>query len=308
VSIWLSEGEIAAVCVALEKAAPAQVGREFRLLGEGFGSVALESAGGVVVLVAKNDVGRGSRAISLRLLPELRGRLDFETPFPVWHLEGSAGIPYGAFAYRKLPGVPVKDIPPGELSPELSDDVARFLSELHEFPAKRAIEVGVPSFERTRIDLQSLRDEVMPFLRARLSSGEYEAMDAWWDAFLTDADLLTPRPVLIHADLWPDNILLDPASGRLSAIIDFGDACLGDPAHDFATLSNLGKPFERACVEAYLRRGGDLGIHFEGRVARYRELRTGSFYSLRAALRVRDESVIADCLVQLRMGAILNPR
>ncbi|MDQ3444144.1 MAG: aminoglycoside phosphotransferase family protein [Chloroflexota bacterium] len=43
-------------------------------------------------------------------------------------------------------------------------------------------------------------------------------------------------PVLIHGDLAPYHILLDPAAAAIAGVIDFGTAGLGDPATEIATL------------------------------------------------------------------------
>ena len=44
------------------------------------------------------------------------------------------------------------------------------------------------------------------------------------------------EPVLLHADLGPDHLLV--RDGRLSGVIDWGDARVGDPALDYAWLLN----------------------------------------------------------------------
>ena len=41
---------------------------------------------------------------------------------------------------------------------------------------------------------------------------------------------------VIHGDFTDDHILLESVDGRLAGVIDFTDACLGDPAYDFAFL------------------------------------------------------------------------
>ena len=57
----------------------------------------------------------------------------------------------------------------------------------------------------------------------------------------------------MHGDLHPANLLLG-TSGRLSAVIDFGDLTAGDPATDLATawltFSPEGRRVFRAEVEA----------------------------------------------------------
>ncbi len=47
------------------------------------------------------------------------------------------------------------------------------------------------------------------------------------------ADLYTGAPVWLHGDPHPFNVLT--RDGRLSALLDFGDVCCGDPASDLGT-------------------------------------------------------------------------
>ncbi|GAF85175.1 unnamed protein product [marine sediment metagenome] len=43
-------------------------------------------------------------------------------------------------------------------------------------------------------------------------------------------------PKLVHNDLWAEHILVDPRSGSVNGIIDWGDVAISDPAVDFAGL------------------------------------------------------------------------
>jgi aminoglycoside phosphotransferase (APT) family kinase protein len=52
-----------------------------------------------------------------------------------------------------------------------------------------------------------------------------------WERALT-APAWPGPPTWIHADLHPDNILVD--DGSIAGVIDFGDLCAGDPATDLA--------------------------------------------------------------------------
>jgi hypothetical protein len=50
--------------------------------------------------------------------------------------------------------------------------------------------------------------------------------------------------VVVHNDLWGEHILIDPQSGRVTGVIDWADACIGDPARDYAGLLGwLGESF-----------------------------------------------------------------
>jgi aminoglycoside 2''-phosphotransferase len=50
------------------------------------------------------------------------------------------------------------------------------------------------------------------------------------DLYVREPALHAYHPALLHGDLSPDHILDDATADRLTGIIDFGDACLGDPA------------------------------------------------------------------------------
>ncbi|MER7278652.1 aminoglycoside phosphotransferase family protein [Dactylosporangium sp. NPDC000244] len=57
-----------------------------------------------------------------------------------------------------------------------------------------------------------------------------------------------PGQVLVHGDIAPQNLIVDPRTGELAGIVDWGDAMWADPAAEFAKipLSEIGP-----MVEAY---------------------------------------------------------
>lgn len=72
-------------------------------------------------------------------------------------------------------------------------------------------------------DVQSL----LPLLDRRHAEGCREL----WDAAV--GTVWTRPPVWVHGDVAPGNMLFD-SGGRLAALIDFGQTCVGDPACDLA--------------------------------------------------------------------------
>jgi aminoglycoside phosphotransferase (APT) family kinase protein len=64
-----------------------------------------------------------------------------------------------------------------------------------------------------------------------LARDQAKACRALWDAAV--ATVWTDPPVWVHGDVAPGNMLFD-SSGQLTALIDFGQTCVGDPACDLA--------------------------------------------------------------------------
>ena len=73
---------------------------------------------------------------------------------------------------------------------------------------------------------------------------------------LGDDDRLPPEydgpPRLLHFDYDADHVLTDPATGRVTGIVDWGDASVGDPAWDFARVwAWQGEKFVSAMMREY---------------------------------------------------------
>ncbi len=99
------------------------------------------------------------------------------------------------------------------------------------------------------------RDDTM---RARFAGGrltDASRLVPLWERALAAPEWTGPK-LWVHGDLHPANLLLG-TSGRLSAVIDFGDLTAGDPATDLATawltFSPEGRRVFRAEVEARMQ-------------------------------------------------------
>ena len=279
---------------------------ELTLLGEGFGSAALESQNGVVILVCKNEIGAESLRVSTALLPELGPSLPVAVPQPLWSVDVAEGLAWGAWAYEKLPGRIMTNADCFAHEAGLANDIASFLSSLHAFPAELAVGLEAPSREAFWAMLRKVRSDIDDTLRERLALHEYLRVQDWWDAFATDEALASAPDALVHGDLWPDNMLVSEDGAQLLAVIDWGDATVLDIAYDFAPLHHAGDAFADRCLEAYLDTNAETDPTFEHRVHRYRELRGSSVFSLRAAVREDDEAEVQDCLSKLRDSPILS--
>lgn len=95
---------------------------------------------------------------------------------------------------------------------------------------------------------------------------DWLSADPQWDdlrarlAGLADTDY-SGEPVLIHGDFWPQNVLWDE-SGSIKAVIDWEDACIGDPNADVAF----------ACLELRYIYGRDGEQRFKQAYSQFRTL------------------------------------
>ncbi len=286
--------------------------RPLRLLGAGFRSVAVETAGGVVVRIARNAPAMAGHAKEARFLPVLRGRLPVAVPDPRWHAGPSEHFPFGALGYPKLPGAPLlPEHLAGTSLASVAGGVAAFLLALHRIPREEAGGLPVMGPEAHRHELAALRDEVLPTLRGTLTEREYRIVTRWWDELLADAAMARYPLAVCHGDLWYENILVeragDPGSAfRVTGVLDWENAVVGDPARDFATQLHLGAPFAERVIAAYRAAGGELDAGFEHRLRRHWELR--EFDGIRFAGRQADAAEFADGVRKLRLGPILGQR
>ena len=292
---------------ALLEAWPAPEPPALTWLAEGFGSAAFETPDGVLVLAAKNQLGTQARRNTIALGPALAPVLPVAVPLAVWSIESAAGLPFGAYAYRRLPGRPWTFEEAKAGNERMAEQIAAFLHALHTFPVPIAVDLGIPSFDDFWRDLISLRADTDAALKHHLTPAEYATVQIWWEAFLVDESIQAGPRCFVHGDLWWDNLLVDENGDNLTGILDLGDAAIVDPAYDFVPLAQAGPRFSDACVEAYRRLGGTLDASFEHRRDRWRELRSGSLFSIRTALREDDADELSDCLAKLRSSRMLRP-
>ncbi|MEV7186291.1 aminoglycoside phosphotransferase family protein [Kitasatospora sp. NPDC093102] len=168
---------------------------------------------GVVEEIAKEDVWLR------RLAPQL------PVPVPVPLAVGGPvdGCPWPWSVLRWLDGTTPdagRPVEPGLLARDLADFVTAM---------RRIDPTGAPASYRS----ESLADRD-PSIRKAIAAVpdlvDAAAATAAWEHALRAPAPVGP-PVWIHGDLQPGNLLVSP-DGRLSAVIDFGCAGLGEPAVD----------------------------------------------------------------------------
>jgi aminoglycoside phosphotransferase (APT) family kinase protein len=304
--IWWSAQEVAASIDALQRARLVERETELSVLGEGFGSVALQSQSGIVVLVCKNVIGAEARRVSTSLLPDLAPLLPVQVPEPQWSTDVADGLPWGAWAYRKLPGRLMTRADGLAHADSLAGQLAAILLALHSFPPDIASGLGVPSREWLWELLRRVRSEIDGTLRSRLAGHEYSKVQTWWDAFMTDRALLTAPAALVHGDLWPENMLVSEDGAEIRGVIDWGNAAVLDIAYDFAPLEHVAGTLAEMVASAYQDGAAAKDKTFEHRVRRYRELRGSSVFGFWASVRENDAEELEDCINKLRQSRVLR--
>jgi aminoglycoside 2''-phosphotransferase len=137
---------------------------------------------------------------------------------------------------------------------EIACQLATYLKQLHSIPmddvarhqitqsdTNRDHQVWVRLFEDVKSELFPL---MMPHAR--------EWVVRHFAPVLADEGFMNYQPCLINGDTTPYHILFDKQARRISGIIDFGTAGIGDPSADFATsIYFYGESFLRRMAKFY---------------------------------------------------------
>lgn len=161
-----------------------------------------------------------------RWLPALAAQLPVPVPEPIALGKPDDVYPWPWSIYRWLEGEPAHV---GHIAdpPAFANELAGFLTALQSIDASEGPRPGTHSASRggpldvfdtdTRESIDVLAKEI----------DAAAATDVWETALSTAWER---TPVWAHGDFVPSNLLV--ANGRLSAVIDFGCAAVGDPACD----------------------------------------------------------------------------
>lgn len=172
-----------------------------------------------------------------RLMPRLAPLLPLTVPVPIMLDESPLRV-----RHVMVPGFAA---PVFLLDAEDGRRLGEFLRCLHVVPVNIYVETGVPQEVIARSELlatlERMLHRVLPLLPERLNDQGGE--------LLRRIALRTPS-TLIHGDLGPEHVMSE--DGRITGIIDWSDARIGDPALDLAwALYGTPEPFAEAVATAY---------------------------------------------------------
>lgn len=216
---------------AIVAAFPQFHGARVTLLDEGWDFRLYELDSGWLFRFPKRPESVLKLEVECKLLPALAERLSLPIPCYQWSsgLLGKPGPPFAG--YRKLPGIQ-GDRASKVDRPALARQLGKFLHQLHSYPVVLARAAGVPE----ESDLVSRWGARALVQLPTLLNLQLDAAHLHRHLEQKQPQPFKGNPTLIHKDLWAEHILVDPASGRSTGIIDWGDVAIGDPAVDLAFL------------------------------------------------------------------------
>jgi len=274
--------------------------QSLKLIGEGFRSIAAETDDHIVLVGKHQDASKSFRR-DHAILPKIAGSLPIEVPSPDYFIESSESFPFGVLCYPKIRGTVITKGIIREINLQnLTGEIAGFLVALHS--------VNTDSLELTLLDIfeenQQLRDHILPTLEQILDRRERNLVVRWWKEYLENDDHFKFKPVLVHGDLWYENLILTQNLQNLVGVIDFEACGLRDPAADFAPLMHLGLCFCQDVFFAYSKDRENDSVAFHKRIQLHWERR--EFGGIRYSILNDDRKELADSIQKLRQGPILN--
>lgn len=166
-------------------------------------------------------------------LPKLAPFLPLPIPIPLAMGKPSGDYPWKWSIYRWIEGESAATARINNLS-ELAVTLAQFLIALQSIDSTGGPMPGLHSFHRggslTFYDAETRK--ALSVLRGKV---DVDAATRVWEAAL--ATSWNQPPVWVHGDVCAGNLLLQ--KGKLSAVIDFGQLAIGDPACDLSIAWTL---------------------------------------------------------------------
>jgi aminoglycoside phosphotransferase (APT) family kinase protein len=150
--------------------------------------------------------------------------------------EPATGFPHRIAGHRFIPGIPA-DAVAADLLSGLGHEISMALGAIHSISEREARAAGVGEMDASDVGRQEWLD------RRRVVASDLREIDPVIEKAVNWMDRVPVRiapyagPLrFIHHDLSPEHLIVDGATGRLTGILDWTDAVLGDAARDFVFL------------------------------------------------------------------------
>lgn len=224
--------------------------RSARFLGEGWNSHAYLVNEELVFRFPKRPGHWEELEREIAFLAFAADKLPLATPRYAKVARDSPAAAWGYAAYRYLLGQAMNV---NVLSPEkrdaAADSVASFLRALHGLQPSPEVASILPR-EDERLVAERYYARAERTVAPELPASEAKALRNLFQAHLGAPENFSFLPVVLHADLSRDHVLIHDSS--VSGVIDFGDVNWGDPDYDFMYLFvNFGPAFGEKVARRY---------------------------------------------------------
>ncbi|MFJ8006564.1 phosphotransferase family protein [Streptomyces fagopyri] len=223
-------------------------------LGEGLDNLAYEVNGELIVRFSKEpDLARRTALVNheARLLAAVADISPLPVPEPAFTVAEQ-----GCLAYRKLPGTPLLDMPRHRRSAHgtsIAATLGELLAALHAVPVDRLAGL-VEADHQPPAEWRHEATENYVTVAGRVPVAHRRPVEAFLGAAPPHEGC---TPAFSHNDLGIEHVLIDPATWTVTGVIDWSDAAVVDPAHDFGLLlRDLGPAAVRAALSG-CRTGAD---------------------------------------------------
>lgn len=210
----------------------------------------------IVFRFPKYKEGIAKLIAETKLLEKIQSYVSLSIPCPSYqHFQPME--PGKVFSgYNKINGEPFWNTTFFQLSEEEQSistaQLANFIKELHSIPVSEISPILKGDISDIYSEIESLYFQFKEKLFSYMRESARKDVSQSFEAYLSDNSHFTFQPCLIHGDFGMTNILYDGEKKRISGIIDFGGASIGDPAYDFAgLLSSYGSHFLKGFSSLY---------------------------------------------------------
>ena len=189
-----------------------------------------------------------------RVLGEVAASVSLAVPRYEFCGEPSRDYPYRFGGYPMIPGEPMMRL---ELAYSaragLAAKLGGFVDSLHRFDPDRAMALGVPLLGSDGT-IAAARSGALEDLEAIAEILGRDILQCCQQFFDDTASM--PRDYdgparLVHNDLGDEHVLVNPGTGELCGVIDWGDLALADPALDFTLWAWQDEGLVETMLNAY---------------------------------------------------------
>lgn len=229
----------------IEEKTPVRV-KKHRYYVEGWDNMVVEVNDTVIFRFTRREEVQKQFLKEIELLPVLRENLSLKVPLPIY--TSTEKTPF-FMGYEKIEGVQLRSAHVNNYLENVSSSIGNFLKELQRIKGENLSKIDYLDPSAWKAQYQVLFNMIENELYERFNRRIWRRINYVFKNYLGDPENFIFEPVLCHRDLSGEHIL--HVIGTPTGVIDWGDACFGDPAFD---LTGLYSDFGRSFAENICRR------------------------------------------------------